>query len=75
MLRALRRRKGLSQEALAHAAEIERNYVSLIELGRHSPSIRVIWKICAALDVTPSAFLAAAEARLAEHAKRTPATD
>ncbi|MEC5408055.1 helix-turn-helix transcriptional regulator [Paraburkholderia sp. MPAMCS5] len=75
VLRALRRQKGLSQEALAHAAEMERNYVSLIELGRHSPSIRVIWKICAALDVTPSAFLAAAEARLAEHAKRTSATD
>ncbi|WP_152615985.1 helix-turn-helix domain-containing protein [Burkholderia pseudomallei] len=75
VLRSLRRRKGLPQEALAHAADMERNYVSLIELGRHSPSVRVIWKICAALEVTPSAFLAAAEARLGEHAKRTSASD
>ncbi len=75
VLRALRRRKGLSQEALAHAAAMERNYVSLIELGRHSPSVRVIWKLCLALEVTPSAFLAAAEARLAEHSKRSSAIE
>lgn len=72
VLRALRRQKGLSQEALAHAAEMERNYVSLIELGRHSPSIRVVWKLCSVLSLTPSAFLAAVEARLAQHSERTP---
>lgn len=75
VLRALRRQKGLSQEALAHAAEMERNYVSLIELGRHSPSIRIVWKLCAVLGLTPSAFFAAAEARLAEHSKRTRTID
>jgi transcriptional regulator with XRE-family HTH domain len=75
VLRALRRRKGLSQESLAHAADMERNYVSLIELGRHSPSIRIVWKLCAVLGLPPSAFLAAAEARLAEHSERTRAGD
>ena len=70
VLRALRRQKGLSQEALAHAAEMERNYVSLIELGRHSPSIRIVWKLCSVLDLTPSAFLAAVEARLAQDSER-----
>ncbi|MGN6231478.1 MAG: helix-turn-helix domain-containing protein [Trinickia sp.] len=75
MLRTLRRRKGLSQEALAHAADMERNYISLIELGRHSPSIRIVWKLCGALGLTPSAFLAAAEARLEEHSERTRAGD
>jgi transcriptional regulator with XRE-family HTH domain len=71
VLQALRRRKGLSQETLAHAANMERNYISLIELGRHSPSIRIVWKLCAVLGLTPSAFLAAAEARLAEDSERT----
>lgn len=75
VLRALRRQKGLSQEALALAADMERNYVSLIELGRHSPSIRILWKLCAVLDLSPSAFLAAAEARLAEHSERTRSAD
>lgn len=69
VLRALRRQHGLSQEALAHAAEMERNYVSLIELGRHSPSVRIIWKLCSVLGLKPSAFFAAVEDRLAAHTR------
>jgi len=61
VLRAVRKERGLSQEALALEAGVERNYVSLIELGRSSPSIRVVFKLCKVLGVQPSALLARVE--------------
>ncbi len=64
VLRATRKQRGLSQEALALDAGVERNYISLIELGRNSPSIRILFKLCAVLDVTPSQLLARVEERM-----------
>ena len=61
VLRAARKQRGLSQEALALEAGVERNYISLIELGRNSPSIRILFKICLVLGVTPSQLLARVE--------------
>lgn len=66
VLRALRKERGLSQEALALEAEVERNYVSLIELGKNSPSVRILFKLCKTLGVSPSDMLAAVEQRQAE---------
>lgn len=39
VLRDLRLARGLSQEALAYEAEIQRNFVSLIERGHNQPTI------------------------------------
>lgn len=55
VLRELRKRQALSQEELAHQADLERNYVSLLELGRNSASVKTIFKLAQALDVTVSA--------------------
>jgi len=52
VLRELRKRQGLSQEALAHQAALERNYISLLELGRNSASIKTIFKLSQALGVS-----------------------
>lgn len=60
-LRAMRKRMGMTQEQLALEAGAERNYISLIELGRNSPSLRMLFKLCAALGLTPSAFLSEVE--------------
>ena len=60
-LRELRKERGLSQEALALEAGVERNYISLIELGRNSPSIRMLFKLCKALSVSPQQMLARVE--------------
>lgn len=60
-LRKLRKQKGLSQEALALEAGIERNYVSLLELGKYSASIKIIFKLAGALDVAPSQLVALTE--------------
>ena len=64
VLRAARKQRGLSQEALALEAGVERNYISLIELGRNSPSIRILFKLCAVLGVTPSELLARVEEQM-----------
>ena len=70
VLRELRRRRGLSQEALALEAGIERNYVSLLERGKNSASVRMLFKLCAVLGVPPSDFLAAVETRMKGHSQR-----
>lgn len=65
VLRELRRDAGLSQEQLAFAAEIERNFVSLIERGVNQPSIRIIFKLAQALGLPPSKMILLVEEKLA----------
>ena len=60
-LREFRKKAGFTQEELAFEAGIERNYVSLIELGRNQPSISVVFKLAAALGIKPSKLIAATE--------------
>lgn len=52
----------LTQEQLALAVEVERNFVSLIERGVNQPSIRVIFKLGDALGVPPSKMMKLVEA-------------
>jgi transcriptional regulator with XRE-family HTH domain len=73
VLRAARKERGLSQEKLALAAEVERNYISLIELGRHSVSIRVLYQICRVLEVQPSVVLAQVEDQIRLGQRKRPA--
>ncbi|WP_244545106.1 helix-turn-helix domain-containing protein [Collimonas sp. OK607] len=61
VLRRLRKEAGLSQEQLSFAAEIERNFVSLIERGVNQPTIRVIFKLASALGTSPSHMLGLVE--------------
>jgi transcriptional regulator with XRE-family HTH domain len=56
-LRKLRQAKGLSQEALADEAGIDRTYVSALERGVYSASITTIAKLATVLGVEPAAFL------------------
>lgn len=65
-LRELRKERGLSQEALALEAGIERNYVSLLERGMNSASMRITFKLCAVLSIAPSTFVKRIEAQLRE---------
>ncbi len=50
-VRTVRERVGLSQEALAHAAEVDRTYVSGIERGRRNPTVVVLDRIARVLGV------------------------
>ncbi|MEJ1937109.1 helix-turn-helix transcriptional regulator [Nostoc sp. NIES-2111] len=56
-LRRIRRERGMSQEALAMAADIDRSYVSLLETERYSASVDMLDKLAAALKASPHALL------------------
>ena len=49
-IRALRIEKGLSQEALAHAARLDRSYMSGIERGLRNVSVLKVARIARVLD-------------------------
>lgn len=55
-LRKLRVAKGLSQEALAVDAEIDRTYVSGLERGLENPTVAVLERLAAALDTEIKVF-------------------
>jgi transcriptional regulator with XRE-family HTH domain len=57
VLRELRVKSGLSQESLGFAADLQRNYISLMELGHNQPTITTIFKLAIALGITPSELI------------------
>ena len=50
-IRYLRQNKGLSIEALALEAEVNRNYLGDLERGMRNPTVVILNKIAKALDV------------------------
>ena len=50
-IRGHRQRLGLSQEALAHLAAINRTYIASLEAGRRNPSLDLMARLALALDV------------------------
>jgi transcriptional regulator with XRE-family HTH domain len=56
-LRRLRVRRGLSQEALAVDADVDRSYVGRIERGVENPTVETLDKLAAALQVAAAEFL------------------
>lgn len=69
VLRELRKRCELSQETLAHESGLERNYISLLELGRNSASIKTIFKLTPVLGVSASEFMEQVEITLSSTKK------
>jgi transcriptional regulator with XRE-family HTH domain len=56
-LRKARQAKGLSQEALAHDADIDRTYVSALERGAYSATIDMVDKLGRVLELEASDLL------------------
>ncbi len=50
-LRALRTKRGMSQEALAKKAGISRGYLLRLEAGRQDPTLGILTKLAKALKV------------------------
>jgi transcriptional regulator with XRE-family HTH domain len=61
---------GLSQEALAFEANLDRPYVSLIEVGRKQPSLSVLSSLARGLDLGLGEFMLRIEARYLSSPKR-----
>lgn len=68
-LRALRKRRHLTQEMLAFESGLDRTYISLLELGSRSPTLDTITTLCDALGVSLSSL-----AQRVEEAMRDEAT-
>ena len=59
----LRQAKGLSQEALAYEAGIDRTYVSALERGIYSASLDMVERLAKPLEIEPYAMLMGKAAR------------
>jgi transcriptional regulator with XRE-family HTH domain len=55
-LRAARKERKLTQEALAEKVGIHPTYVGYIENGRHSPTVEMIERLCKALQIEASSL-------------------
>lgn len=63
IIAAERKRLGLTQEGLADACGIHTTYVSQLERGLKSPTVRVLRLIAEAVSLSTSDLLARAERR------------
>jgi transcriptional regulator with XRE-family HTH domain len=70
-IRAIRNRRGISQEALALQCGLDRTYISGIERGTRNPSLTNILKLAAALEVRPSELFAGIHGDPGAHAEAT----
>jgi transcriptional regulator with XRE-family HTH domain len=59
-LRMLRQAKGLSQEELADRADINRNYVGMLEREEHAATVDMLEKLADVLEVDPIEFFVSA---------------
>jgi len=60
-LRRLRLAAGMTQEQLGLEADVQRNFISLIETGQNQPTITTISKLARALGLKASELVAEAE--------------
>jgi transcriptional regulator with XRE-family HTH domain len=56
-LRAERQARGMTQEALADAAELHRTHISLLEKAKRDPKLSTIVKLAHGLGTTPIQLL------------------
>ena len=52
LIREKRKEKGLSQERLAQLVQVSQPFIAEIESGRKKPSVDVLMRICAVLDIS-----------------------
>ena len=62
----MRKELGLSQEALADEASLDRTFISQLETGTKQPSLTTIFRLAAALHVKASDLLRRVEANIGE---------
>lgn len=62
ILQEKRKEKGLSQEQLAQACNLDRTYISLLERGLRQPTITTLFNISKGLNISPSIFIKLLEA-------------
>ncbi len=56
-LRKAREAAGLTQEELAHRAQVDRTYISMLENNRKSPTIDLLLRLCAAMNTSAATII------------------
>ena len=64
VLAQARRRAGMTQEALAFECDLHPTYISQIERGIKSPTIRTLFKMADAMGIKPSSLVKSIEKHL-----------
>ena len=67
VLRQLRERAGLSQEALATKSGLDRTYISLLERGLRQPTLKTLVRLAEALGTSLAVLSKKVEDRLNEN--------
>ena len=62
-LRKIREEKGFSQEQLGFESDYHRTYISQLERGQKSTSLKAVFRITQALGIKPSELIARVEQR------------
>ena len=65
VIRQMRKEQGLSQEALADEAKLDRTFISQLETGSKQPSLTTIFRLASALRIEASDLLRRVESELA----------
>jgi|HigsolmetaGSP11D_1036233.scaffolds.fasta_scaffold06096_3 transcriptional regulator with XRE-family HTH domain len=55
-LQGFRAQKRLTQEDLAGLCNVDRSYISMIEVGRNEPSVTKIFELCEGLGISVTFF-------------------
>jgi transcriptional regulator with XRE-family HTH domain len=71
VLRKMRKAAGYKQGALARRAGIDLRYVSVLERGRRTPSIAIVFALAVALGTTPERMLRLARLSMLSTRSRT----
>ncbi len=61
VLRALRKKAGLTQEQLGFEAELERNFISMLERGERQPTLTTLVKLAKPLGTKASRIVSLVE--------------
>lgn len=60
-LRRVREAAGLTQEALAYKANVDRTYISQLENDHKSPTVDTLFRLCDAMGVSAAAVVSRVE--------------
>jgi transcriptional regulator with XRE-family HTH domain len=72
MLRAIRTKKAMSQEALAQLAGMSQTFLSNVENGKSDPSLNTLKRLAGALGVNVSDLVEDEKAIRPPHRRRSP---
>ena len=70
VLRRIRQDRDLSQEVLGFESGYHRTYISLLERGQKSPSLRTVFNLAKALKIEPCELIRQVESTIQQNMKK-----